>query len=134
GVYADGRPFYVMRFTRGESLSTAIGRFHNGTPAPPGERALELRKLLARFVAVCNAVAYAHNKGVLHRDLKPDNVMLGTYGETLLVDWGLAKAIGSKDEPPAGSVALQPTEAGAELTHAGSVLGTPAYMSPEQAS
>ena len=94
GAYADGRPYYAMRFIRGDSLEDAISRFHDADePAatrPSG--ALALRGLLARFVDVCNAIAYAHSRGVLHRDLKPANVMLGQYGETLVVDWGLAKA------------------------------------------
>src|SRR5439155_17173702 len=131
-------PFYAMRFIKGESLNHAIHRFHTQAFKDPGERALELRKLLARFVDVCNAVGYAHSKGILHRDLKPDNVMLGNYGETLVVDWGLAKAIGRKDNQAeaGGSVELRPSRLGpdATLTQAGSVLGTPAYMSPEQAS
>ena len=94
GTYADGRPYYAMRFIRGDSLKEAIERFHADRVRPsrdPGERALELRKLLRRFVDVCNAIAYAHSRGVLHRDLKPGNIMLGKYGETLVVDWGLAK-------------------------------------------
>src|SRR5262249_46291572 len=99
GAYPDGRPYYAMRFIKGHSLSKAIQRFHTeeALTADAGKRALELRALLSRFVAVCNAVAYAHSKGVLHRDLKPDNVMLGNYGETLVVDWGLAKPIGTKE-------------------------------------
>src|SRR5262249_30755 len=93
GTYQDPRPFYAMRFTRGDNLKDAISRFHKaGTRGrSPGERALELRKLLGRFLDVCNAIAYAHSRGVLHRDLKPGNVMLGQFGETLVVDWGLAK-------------------------------------------
>src|SRR5207237_5705028 len=81
GQYADGRPFYAMRFIRGDSLKEAIERFHNpqAKRRPAGERALELRKLLGRFVDVCEAIAYAHSRGVLHRDLKPGNVMLGKY-------------------------------------------------------
>src|SRR5262245_25498989 len=140
GTHADGRPYYAMRFIKGDSLRHAIDRFHTepSLKADPGKRALELRQLLGRFVAVCNAVAYAHSKGVLHRDLKPGNVMLGNYGETLVVDWGLAKAIGRRDTQtePAASVELRPSRmaARASLTQVGSVLGTPAYMSPEQAS
>src|SRR5262249_26342619 len=93
GVHPDGRPFYGMRFIAGDSLKDAIRAFHaadkRGRAA--GERELALRGLLRRFVDVCNAVAFAHDRGWLHRDIKPANVMLGRYGETLLVDWGLAK-------------------------------------------
>jgi hypothetical protein len=78
GQYPDGRPFYAMRFIRGDSLKEAIQRFHQAEVAgrDPGERALALRELLGRFVDVCNAIAYAHARGVLHRDLKPGNIML----------------------------------------------------------
>jgi eukaryotic-like serine/threonine-protein kinase len=96
GHYADGRPFYAMRFVRGDSLKDAIDRFHQAdVPGrEAGERLLALRQLLGRFLDVCQAVAYAHSRGVLHRDLKPGNIMLGNYGETLVVDWGLAKVVG----------------------------------------
>ena len=101
GQYADGRPFYAMRFIRGDSLKEAIERFHKmDVPGrDSGERSLELRGLLGRFVDVCNAIAYAHSRGVLHRDLKPGNIMLGKYGETLVVDWGLAKPLDAPEEP-----------------------------------
>src|SRR5262249_36486537 len=96
GHYPDGRPYYAMRFIRGDSLKDAIERFHKADKAgnrDPGKRAIELRDLLNRFVDVCNAIGYAHHRGVLHRDLKPGNIMLGKYGETLVVDWGLAKPL-----------------------------------------
>jgi formylglycine-generating enzyme required for sulfatase activity/tRNA A-37 threonylcarbamoyl transferase component Bud32 len=138
GADHDGRPFYAMRFIRGDSLKEAIARFH-AADAPardPGERTLALRGLLGRFVAVCDAVAYAHSRGVIHRDLKPSNVMLGGYGETLVVDWGLAKAVGRPelvDHP--GETTLRPESAGSgEPTRSGSAVGTPGYMSPEQAA
>src|SRR5262249_18134413 len=99
GTYGDGRPYYAMRFIRGDSLKEAIKHFHaEAAPnADPGPRSLELRKLLGRFVDVCNAIEYAHSRGVLHRDIKPSNVIIGNHGETLVVDWGLAKAVGRAD-------------------------------------
>src|SRR5262249_32492125 len=135
GTYGDGRPFYAMRFIKGDDLKEAIARFHKEKDAlPAGERELRLRQLLGRFVDVGQAVAYAHSRGVLHRDLKPGNVMLGKYGETLVVDWGLAKAVNRPDVLRAGDEAsLRPTSgSGVGETQAGTAVGTPPYMSPEQ--
>jgi serine/threonine-protein kinase len=131
GRHADGRPYYAMRFIRGETFQEAIRKLHTG------EAGYTLRGLLTRLVAVCNAVAYAHNRGVIHRDLKPSNIMLGAFGETLVVDWGLAKVIGHEaaadDLVSAASSGMRPLSMDASVTMAGSALGTPAYMSPEQA-
>jgi serine/threonine protein kinase len=85
---SDGRPYYAMRLIQGHTLAEAVAQYH-ARPTP-----LASRDLLQRFVAVCQTVAYAHSKGIIHRDLKPHNVMLGDYGETLVVDWGLAKRLG----------------------------------------
>jgi WD40 repeat protein/tRNA A-37 threonylcarbamoyl transferase component Bud32 len=134
----DDRPFYAMRLIRGDSLKDAIDAFHADEILRRDARArsLELRKLLGRFIDVCDTIEYAHSRGVLHRDIKPSNVVVGKHGETLVVDWGLAKPLGrattgsDADEQP-----LTPSSTvGSAETLAGSVLGTPAYMSPEQAS
>ena len=100
GSYADGRPYYAMRFIQGDSLKDAIDAFH-APPSPgvatPGLESLAFRQLLSRFVDVCNAIAYAHSRGVIHRDLKPANIMLGKYGETLVVDWGWPRSWAASD-------------------------------------
>jgi eukaryotic-like serine/threonine-protein kinase len=139
GHYPDGRPFYAMRFVRGDSLEDLIERFHDPDhPEHSGgeKRSVQFRKLLGRFIDVCNAVDYAHSRGVLHRDLKPGNVMLGKYGETLIVDWGLAKVMG-KDDPiaPGDETPVNVhLDNGSQPTRMGMLIGTPAFMSPEQAA
>jgi serine/threonine-protein kinase len=139
GLGDRGRPFYAMRFVRGQSLKEAVESFHRAdrrSGRDPAERTLALRQLLGRFIDVCNAIGYAHSRGVLHRDLKPANVLLGPYGETLVVDWGLAKVVG-RDDPtprPQAEMTLRPSSpAGSSETMAGTAIGTPLYMSPEQA-
>lgn len=134
GTYADGRPFYAMRLIRGEktgSLMDAIERYYK--EPNPAERVVEFRSLLGRFLDVCNALSYAHSKGVLHRDLKPDNILLGPYGETLVVDWGLAKAAGRAD-PASTADHVRLNLSGSELspTLEGGIFGTPGYAAPEQ--
>lgn len=133
GAYADGRPFYAMRFIEGDSLKDAIAAFHQAERVgrSASARSLALRQLLGRFIAVCQTIAYAHTRGVLHRDLKPSNIMLGKYGETLVVDWGLAKVLGKADTATIAGAATRSGDSG--LTQAGKVMGTPAFMSPEQA-
>jgi eukaryotic-like serine/threonine-protein kinase len=137
GQYEDGRPFYAMRFIRGNTLDDEIRRFHEVEEGnqDPGERELAFRKLLRRFVDVCNAIEYAHSRGVLHRDVKPANIMIGGYGETLVVDWGLAKIL---DRPCDLKMTGQPPIVPSSVsdlaeTMAGSAIGTPQFMSPEQA-
>jgi tetratricopeptide (TPR) repeat protein/WD40 repeat protein/tRNA A-37 threonylcarbamoyl transferase component Bud32 len=138
GHDSSGRPFYAMRFIRGNTLKEAIQKFHQDEQSgrDPGERTIALRQLLGRFLDVCNAIAYAHSRGVLHRDLKPGNVMLGQYGETLVVDWGLAKPLGQLD---ATATSMEgplkpPSDSAVTPTQMGLVVGTPQYMSPEQAA
>ena len=126
----DQQPFYTMRFLRGRTLAEAAAAYHQGrTRGAAGP--LELRELLTAFTGVCNAVAYAHSRGVLHRDLKPHNVVLGGFGEVLVVDWGLARVMGEpEDDAPPVELPANGTDSG---TIQGQVLGTPAYMAPEQA-
>jgi WD40 repeat protein/serine/threonine protein kinase len=140
GWNARGQPFYAMRLVKGENLKEAIEHFHSRQAAEGGDARqwnLALRQLLNRFIAVCNVIAYAHSRGVIHRDLKPANILLGPYGETLAVDWGLAKVVGRGEQTAhAGAVeaTLQPASgSGLSETLPGTALGTPAYMSPEQA-
>ena len=135
GTHADGRPFYAMRFVEGDGFDEAIKAYHASHPSPDPS-AVEFRRLLGRFVNVCEAIAYAHSKGVLHRDLKPHNVMLGRYGETLLIDWGLAKATGHRatGDPADTQEATLVTGSGSGHEPTIGVIGTPAFMSPEQAA
>jgi len=128
----EGRqPFYTMRFVKGRTFSEAIEAFHRGRAEGKFDP-LEFRALLGAFLGVCNAVAYAHSRGVIHRDLKPQNVVLGDYGEVIVLDWGLAKLVERPEETLTPAVAFAP-EADRGETVQGQVLGTPAYMSPEQA-
>lgn len=147
GLDAEGRLYYAMRFVEGESLKEAIGRFHHAAvePGAGGEGRLgwhnpRFRALLKRFVDACDPIAYAHARGVIHRDIKPDNIMLGPFGETLVVDWGLAKCLGRDSTSDAMAAAesdlslLELHDESDRFETYGKVIGTPQYLSPEQAS
>jgi serine/threonine-protein kinase len=123
-------PFYTMRFVRGRTLAEAARSFHERKRGEAG--LLEQRELLTAFVGVCNAVAYAHSRGVLHRDLKPQNVVLGGYGEVIVLDWGLARLLDQPESEAESPISVS-TDEEADATIQGQVLGTPAYMAPEQA-
>lgn len=137
GKYPDGRPYYAMRFIRGDTLAQSVVQFHHdAAQRDPGETAIKLRQLIARLITVCQAIEYAHSRGILHRDIKPSNIMLGKYGETLVVDWGIAKLMNqSEAAKPSKEEALRPQSASDTTeTQMGMTVGTPQYMSPEQAA
>ncbi|MCL2710907.1 MAG: serine/threonine protein kinase [Planctomycetaceae bacterium] len=128
GQGADGLPYYTMKMIKGETLQDAIKAYHR----KPGKS--ELFSLVRRLVSVSKTIAFAHSKGVIHRDLKPANIMIGEHGETLVMDWGLAKPYSQGTEDTYISVIHQTKQARPELTMVGAIVGTPAFMSPEQAN
>jgi len=121
GRWADGNPFYAMKLVSGGSLETA---FREAVTLD------ERLALLPHIIDVVQALAYAHGQGIIHRDLKPANVLVGAFGETVVIDWGLAKDL-RQTHPDAAAPATAPARVGGTVT--GAVMGTPAYMSPEQA-
>lgn len=126
------QPYYVMRFVRGKTLTEVAAAFHRKL-RPDWYEPMELVGLLSAFVSVCNTIAYAHSHDIIHRDLKGENVILGEFGEAIVLDWGLAKRT---DEPENGQEAAgisADIENAAGQTMVGDIIGTPAYMPPEQA-
>jgi serine/threonine protein kinase/WD40 repeat protein len=123
GHWPDGTQFYAMKLVSGRSLRDLIAE------RPTGEARIGL---LHHVIAVADAIAYAHGRNIIHRDLKPGNVIVGDFGETIVIDWGLAKDITVTDESVSGEKRETSSSGDPELTAAGSVLGTPAYMAPEQ--
>jgi serine/threonine protein kinase len=122
GRLDDGRPWFVMKLVEGRTLHSLLDE-----RASPAE---ELQRFVSIFGQICQTVGYAHACGVIHRDLKPLNIMVGAFGEVQVMDWGLAKRLGDVEESPR----LESGETAAAVhTHTGTVLGTPAYMAPEQA-
>lgn len=131
GKYPDGRYYFTMKEVKGRTLTDMIRLYHEsqqGMGNESGGERLRLRGLIDTFRRVCETVAYAHSRDVFHRDLKPDNIMLGEHGEVLVLDWGLVKLAKSKTKTKQLA-----TKAGVFETQAGVIQGTPAYMSPEQA-
>ena len=136
GVDAENHAFYTMKLVRGTTLHDVLHRIAQDDAAALGKYPLGV--LLTIFQKICDALAYAHSKGVIHRDLKPANIMLGEYGEVLVMDWGLARASGRNEaagtEPERTLVrSSRQDEGSGMMTMAGMVLGTPQYMPPEQA-
>ena len=131
GTLADGRVFYVMKFVEGSRVDQSVASVSS------------LPERLRLFLRICETVSFAHSRGILHRDLKPANVMVGAFGEVLVMDWGLAKILQSdarSSEETIGSAAAPPDTVTADTatqitspTQDGMVMGTPGFMSPEQA-
>lgn len=151
GLDPEGRAYFSMKLIRGQSLADIFDKLSAGDASTAAE--FGLRRLLDVFLQTCQAVEYAHARGVIHRDLKPANIMVGDFGEVLVMDWGVAKLVGQTDSMPNAAVSepnpdplssrpslvpggVTSVRAGKRglATHLGTVIGTPAYMSPEQAS
>lgn len=128
-----GAPFYAMRFVGKRTLVEAIEEYHDRRHAEE-DVTMDLHRLLTAFSGVCQAIAYAHSRGVVHRDLKPENVALDSFGQVIVLDWGLAKVSEEHDVESLLSGDHVQTDSALGKTMAGEVLGTPLYMAPEQAS
>ncbi|MHC4777088.1 MAG: protein kinase domain-containing protein [Planctomycetota bacterium] len=149
GLNSTGKVYFTMKLVKGRSLEEIIDSLADRDPVVSAEYSLS--HLLQVFLKICDALAFAHAKGVIHRDVKPENVMVGRYGEVLVMDWGLAKVRGRTDlakeeivktvrseldgpENPAPQLANPDESKGLGRTMDGDVMGTPAYMPPEQAA
>ena len=126
GITDEGNPFFTMKLVGGQSLSKILKELSN----TENKSGLSTQDLMNIFLKICDAIAYAHSKGILHLDLKPENIRVGDFGEVLVCDWGLAKVIDSPDEEPA-DIDLDPCLYN-DITLDGVIKGTPGFMAPEQ--
>jgi eukaryotic-like serine/threonine-protein kinase len=136
GIDELGRYFFVMKYVEGETLESIIAKLAAGDPAYLAKYSIEVR--IELFLGILHALEYAHAQGIVHRDIKPANVMVGRFGEVVLMDWGIAKPLDATRDPAAGAEGAiaspeEGTRARMYATRVGSLIGTPMYMSPEQA-
>lgn len=132
GQRDDGSLYYTMKFVKGRTMASRLRAIRSDVSLDDEEKLLERLKLLDAFVDICNAIAFAHSRGVIHRDIKPANIMLGDFGEALVLDWGLARVRGGEEIALSGEKTAEGISP--EITLEGEVMGTPAYMPPEQAA
>jgi serine/threonine protein kinase len=130
GLDADGEPFFSMELIPGDSLKTIIGKLRDGDL--DYRTNYSLNTLLNIFIKVCDAIAYAHSRGVLHLDIKPDNIRVGEFGEVLVCDWGLARVINDADESSSTDYGMLDADVLNDMTLSGTMKGTPGFMAPEQ--
>ncbi len=131
GIDASGRYYFVMKHLHGETLESIIAKLDAGDAATHARFPITVRIQL--FLSVLNAMGYAHQQGFIHRDLKPANIMVGPFGEVTVMDWGLAKRLRAPEKHLGDAAISGPRDGTALQTQLGAVMGTPLYMSPEQA-
>lgn len=137
GIDSSGSPYFTMKLLSGESLASLLKKMDEGNPAYLKNYSFD--SLMRMYLRICNGVAFAHSKGIIHLDLKPENVQIGEFGEVLILDWGLARSISGKhtnvnEEQPVRNTRLGKGYSNFKLTMDGVMNGTPGYMAPEQAA
>ena len=136
GKLPDGRPYFTMQIIRDRSFRSVVWDVHQ-TNDKEGRylqrTGWSLNRMLNVFLKICDAIGYAHSRGIIHRDIKPSNIMLGEHGEVIVVDWGLAKIVGGIEQEDFGEPIVSTRSDENDKTRVGHVSGTPSYMSPEQA-
>src|SRR5262249_9844121 len=129
----DNEPYYVMRLIQGRTLKEVIAELHAADRRGEDNEELRWLRVLEIFLALFRTISFAHSRGVIHRDVKPDNVMVGKYGETMVLDWGLCKLSTDQGEPDTRSalpVKRSTSGTSSSATQDGEIIGSPLYMSP----
>ena len=132
GIDEESKAYFTMKLVRGEDLDSLLAKIADNDPEYL--KKYSLGSLIQIFMKVCDGISYAHSKGVLHRDLKPENIMVGNFGEVMVMDWGISKVLGREEIQATGRTSSLPDDHASFMTMEGQIMGTPSYMSPEQAS